>query len=142
MFTGGDRDGQPSPNMITIYINEAHAANTWPLGSDVSVNNTHVTIQDRLNCCNDFIELVDWTIPTFIDNETNQFEKSFFSWPDRSYVVDFVEQNPTKWNADFDREREAFTLKFIALPGGMGRRFQNWPETITAFLESGERSGH
>jgi hypothetical protein len=44
-------------NFLTVYILEAHADDTWPIGSDVVYKQTHTT-EERSCVARDFIQYV------------------------------------------------------------------------------------
>ncbi len=73
-----------------IYINEAHAVDVWPIGlSAGTINYSHKTINDRLQCANKFINTFDFKIPTYLDSMENQFEEEFSAWPFRYYIIEY-----------------------------------------------------
>jgi len=67
---------------------EAHAEDTWPLGSDVRYNQTH-TIEERAKVAKDFIVQNNYPYTIRIDEApSNTFNKTFATWPLRFYVID------------------------------------------------------
>ncbi len=88
-----------------IYINEAHAADVWPIGlSAGTINYSHKTINDRLTCANKFINTFNFTMPTYLDSIDNQFDTEFSVWPFRYYIINY--------NQDIDQ----FIFKYIPNP--------------------------
>jgi len=72
---------------LTVYILEAHAADTWPIGSDVVYNQT-TTIEERSAVARDFIEHNNYEFPIRIDPPQNPFNNVFAAWPLRFFVID------------------------------------------------------
>jgi hypothetical protein len=73
-----------------IYINEAHAVDVWPIGlSAGTINYSHKTIQDRATCASKFINTFDFSIPTYLDSMSNEFDETFGVWPFRYYVINW-----------------------------------------------------
>lgn len=67
---------------------EAHAEDTWPLGSDVRYNQTH-TLEDRSKVARDFIDQNNYHYTLRIDEApSNAFNELFAAWPLRFYVID------------------------------------------------------
>ncbi len=88
-----------------IYINEAHAADVWPIGlSAGTINYSHKTIDDRLTCANKFINTFNFTMPTYLDSIENEFDKEFSVWPFRYYIIDYNQDN------------DQFVFKYIPNP--------------------------
>jgi len=74
-------------NFLTVYILEAHANDTWPIGSDIVYNQTR-TIADRCNVACDFINDNSYEFPIRIDAPPNEaFNTLFAAWPLRFYVI-------------------------------------------------------
>ncbi|CAF3420727.1 unnamed protein product [Rotaria socialis] len=64
---------QNQGDMITVYIEEAHAADEWPIGSRISTG---------------------YRIPLLIDpvSEKNPFSQVYSPWPIRFYVIDHMKK--------------------------------------------------
>jgi len=77
----------PSISFLTVYILEAHASDTWPMGFDVEYKQTHTTL-DRLLVARDFITKNKYRYPLQIDPAPeNAFNSMFAAWPLRFYVI-------------------------------------------------------
>lgn len=77
--------------VLCVYIQEAHATNTWPLGLPISFETTH-TPEDRAAHAREFVELVDFRHRVLIDVPPAQgFNSLFAAWPLRFYVFDALE---------------------------------------------------
>lgn len=88
-----------------IYINEAHAIDVWPIGlSAGTINYSHKSITDRINCATKFINTFDFKIPMYLDSMSNDFDNIFSVWPFRFYVI------------EFDQTKSVFVFKFIPNP--------------------------
>jgi hypothetical protein len=83
MAAYGDR-----ANLLTIYISEAHAADTWPLGMKVCYNQTH-HLEDRAKVAQDFIRDNQYEFELVLDEPPkNAFDSLFAAWPLRFYVIE------------------------------------------------------
>ncbi len=74
-------------NFLTIYILEAHAIDTWPIGSDVQFKQTH-SLEERMVPCKAFINDNNYEFPVRIDAPPDPFNTLFAAWPLRMYVID------------------------------------------------------
>jgi len=73
---------------LTVYILEAHAADTWPIGSDVVYNQTK-NLEDRCSVARNFIAENKYDFPIRIDAPPeDKFNTLFAAWPLRFYVID------------------------------------------------------
>jgi hypothetical protein len=76
--------------IMCVYIQEAHAVNTWPLGLEISFETTH-TPEARAEHAKFFCEKFNFKHPTYIDVPPAQaFNTLFAAWPLRFYVFDAV----------------------------------------------------
>ena len=85
---------------------EAQAADQWPLGKQVQINqhivsrfrgnsqkfinfipNLVKTLQDRINAAKLFQKEANFQIPLFVDAMDNNFNKAYAAWPERAYVI-------------------------------------------------------
>ncbi|CAF1207716.1 unnamed protein product [Adineta steineri] len=80
---------QDRVDMITIYIEEAHAADEWPIGSRICYVQPKTDV-DRINIANDFIQVTEYRLPLLIDpvSRNNPFSQVYNPWPIRFYVID------------------------------------------------------
>ncbi|CAF5221074.1 unnamed protein product, partial [Rotaria magnacalcarata] len=53
-------------DMITVYIEEAHAVDEWPIGSRICYVQPKCDA-DRIHIANDFIKATEYRIPLLID---------------------------------------------------------------------------
>jgi len=75
-------------DMLTVYISEAHAQDTWPLGLAIKYNQTH-SIEERAKVARDFLAQNDYPYPLMLDvPPANEFDKLFAAWPLRFYVIE------------------------------------------------------
>jgi len=75
-------------DMLTVYISEAHAQDTWPLGLKIKYNQTH-TVEERATVARDFIAHNKYEFPIMLDVPPgNEFDKLFAAWPLRFYVIE------------------------------------------------------
>jgi hypothetical protein len=73
---------------LTVYILEAHAVDTWPLGFDQCYKQTN-TLEERSSVARDFIRDNNYEFPIRIDAPPNDaFNTLFAAWPLRFYVID------------------------------------------------------
>ncbi len=80
---------QDRVDMVTVYIEEAHASDEWPIGSRICYVQPKCD-GDRIRIADDFIKATDYRIPLFIDpvSLNNPFSKAYSPWPIRFYVID------------------------------------------------------
>lgn len=77
--------------VMCVYIQEAHATNTWPLGLPISFETTH-TPEARAEHAQFFCQRFNFPHPTYIDVPPAQaFNALFAAWPLRFYVFDSVD---------------------------------------------------
>eukprot|EP00162_Nutomonas_longa_P015076 comp22187_c0_seq1/m.52257 comp22187_c0_seq1/g.52257 ORF comp22187_c0_seq1/g.52257 comp22187_c0_seq1/m.52257 type:complete len:145 (-) comp22187_c0_seq1:224-658(-) len=76
-----------------VYVSEAHACDTWPLGLQPEVP-SHKCIEDRVHCASEFhanrIRAHHPALaraPVYVDNFDNAFETVYATWPMRYYVI-------------------------------------------------------
>lgn len=75
-------------NYFTVYIDEAHAQDTWPLGCEVKYNSTH-TLEERQKVAQDMVNDNEFYYPVFLDKPPEKsFDKLFAAWPLRFYVIE------------------------------------------------------
>jgi len=74
---------------------EAHASDTWPMGFEVEIPQTH-TSEQRCTAAKDFIVNNSYDFTTLIDEApANEFNKFFAAWPLRFYVIEMIKSKPT-----------------------------------------------
>ena len=78
---------------LTIYIEEAHASDEWPIGSRICYVQPKCDA-DRISIANDFIKSTGYEVPLLIDSvsRNNPFSKVYNPWPIRFYIVDQMKQ--------------------------------------------------
>jgi len=106
---------QETTHFLSIYIEEAHAQDEWPLGKR-ECHNQPKALEERINLAKLYITKYHSEIPILVDDMDNNFEKSYASWPDRYYVIEGGEimliGKPTiEWGYD----RESFATEMRAL---------------------------
>lgn len=76
-------------DMLTIYIEEAHASDEWPIGSRICYVQPK-SDDDRIKIAKDFIDATGYRLPLLIDPVSlgNPFSKEYNPWPIRFYVID------------------------------------------------------
>ncbi|CAF3561881.1 unnamed protein product [Adineta steineri] len=76
-------------DLITVYIEEAHASDEWPIGSRISYVQPKCDV-DRIRIAKDFVETTKYRIRLLIDpvSRDNPFSKMYNPWPIRFYVID------------------------------------------------------
>jgi len=73
---------------LCVYIQEAHALDTWPFGLEQCYRSTH-TVNDRCNVASDFISIENFQHEVLIDvPPVSAFNALFAAWPLRFYVLD------------------------------------------------------
>ena len=77
--------------MLLVYIQEAHATDTWPLGLPIEHTTTH-DVESRASHCAQFLDDNDFPHRALIDAPpASRFNETFAAWPLRFYVLDGVE---------------------------------------------------
>lgn len=69
-----------------MYIAEAHAADTWPLGSEVSVVPSHKSLGERVACARR-LRQAGVRMPIGVDDMSDGFLHAYAAWPERFYVI-------------------------------------------------------
>jgi len=73
---------------LTIYILEAHAIDTWPMGFEQNYKQT-TSLQERASVCSDFVKDNSYPYSVRIDAPPEDaFNTLFAAWPLRFYVID------------------------------------------------------
>jgi len=74
---------------------EAHAADTWPMGFEVELPQTH-TCEQRCKVARGFISDNNYEFTIRIDEApANAFNNFFAAWPLRFYVIEKINDKPT-----------------------------------------------
>lgn len=77
--------------VLLVYIQEAHATDTWPLGLPISFETTH-TVEDRADHCARFLDENEFPHRAVVDAPpASLFNATFASWPLRFYIFDQME---------------------------------------------------
>lgn len=79
-------------DLLTVYIEEAHASDEWPIGSQICYAQPKCDA-DRMRIASDFIQATGYRVPLLLDpvSHDNPFSKVYSPWPIRFYVI-----NPNK----------------------------------------------
>ena len=75
----------PHIRAVFIYIEEAHAVDEWPIGSEVKEPQAK-TLDERLKAAQKLGLSDRWTL--LLDSMDNSFSKAFSPWPFRYYLFD------------------------------------------------------
>lgn len=85
-------------SFLTVYIMEAHAADTWPMGFEVCYPQTTST-SERCAVARDFIKDNQYDYPIRIDPPpADAFNTLFAAWPLRFYIIG--EDSTVTWIAE------------------------------------------
>jgi len=71
-------------DFLAVYIQEAHAADEWPVGKNISFCDQHKTLTDR---CSLAKGVNAGEISVLVDNMNNDFQTKYSSWPFRFYIL-------------------------------------------------------
>lgn len=74
-------------DFLTLYIREAHAKDEWPMSADVCYLQPK-TLAQRLSIAQDFVKRYNYQIAMVVDNMDDGFEKDYFAWPERLFVIE------------------------------------------------------
>jgi hypothetical protein len=77
---------------VLVYLSEAHASDTWPLGAEVSVCTQSRVLQDRQDYLKLLQQAVDFDLESLfqvivVDDMKDTFLDTYSAWPLRYYVV-------------------------------------------------------
>jgi len=72
---------------LAIYIEEAHAADEWPVGKTISFLNQPKNIVERCEAAKNFVIRKRYSVPMLVDPMTNPYQAQFAAWPFRFYVI-------------------------------------------------------
>ncbi|CAF1060001.1 unnamed protein product [Didymodactylos carnosus] len=80
---------QGRADIVTVYIEEAHATDEWPIGSRICYLQPK-SDADRIRIADDFIKSTGYRILLLIDpvSRNNPFSQVYAPWPIRFYVID------------------------------------------------------
>jgi len=91
---------------LCVYIQEAHAVDTWPFGLEQCYHSTH-TVEERCVVARDFIAKEQFKQELLIDvPPTGAFNALFAAWPLRFYVL------------DVDGDQRSAVVSFVSDPFG------------------------
>ena len=75
----------PHIRAVFIYIEEAHAVDEWPIGSEVREHQAK-SLEDRYAAAKKLGLSDKWML--LLDSMDNEFSKAFSPWPFRYYLFD------------------------------------------------------
>lgn len=113
-------------DIYLLYILEAHFVEKdaegnftggWPIGYQYNYSQ-HKSMEDRRSMVKVLIDEYHPTIPTLMDNATNDFQNTYHPWPDKAYV--FVDGK----------------IKYIARGNEDGTRNMVWTDEIAELLDA------
>lgn len=100
---------------------EAHAADTWPMGFEIEIPQTH-TCAKRCEVARDFVLKNDYNFPIVIDEApSNAFNEFFAAWPLRFYVIEMIHGKATM---TYIHEPEGDAVYVARLHEFLERRFK------------------
>jgi len=100
---------------------EAHAADTWPMGFEIEIPQTH-TCERRCEVARQFVHENDYEFPIVIDEApANKFNAFFAAWPLRFYVIEKIDEKPTM---TYIHEPEGDSVRVRRLHEFLERRFR------------------
>jgi hypothetical protein len=70
-----------------VYIKEAHARDTWPMGPAVSIVDDPKTDEDRVQNALKMRAELGLELPLAVDTVEDQFLQAFAAWPERFFVI-------------------------------------------------------
>jgi len=80
-------------DMVTVYIEEAHAIDEWPMGdgakgSDFKAIAQPVNLAQRAEAAKLLVTDLGYEVPLLVDNMENEVRIKYACWPLRFYVID------------------------------------------------------
>ena len=70
-----------------VYIQEAHASDSWRLAGNVSVATPH-TFDERGTVASSCVRKLGIEMPALVDGVDDTTESAYTGWPDRLYLID------------------------------------------------------
>jgi type I thyroxine 5'-deiodinase len=70
-----------------VYIEEAHASDSWRLAGNVSVA-TPLSFDERGTVASSCVRKLGIEMPALVDGVENTTEVAYTGWPDRLYLID------------------------------------------------------
>ena len=106
-------------DLLTIYIEEAHALDEWPIGSRIAYAQPK-SDADRLSIVRDFITATGYRLPMLVDpvSRGNPFSRLYAPWPIRFYIIN--QQN---------------TFSYIAAPVGCSFSLTEISQALDAAID-------
>ncbi len=83
--------------MVLCYITEAHAADEWPIGPEISTRVQPTSDAERVEAANELSERCG--MPMLVDTIENNFEEAFAAWPFRFWGVENGKLSLVAWPA-------------------------------------------
>mmetsp|Transcript_23586 Transcript_23586/g.20649 ORF Transcript_23586/g.20649 Transcript_23586/m.20649 type:complete len:132 (+) Transcript_23586:39-434(+) len=85
-----DKYNENGINFVSIYIQEAHANDEWPIRTKKELRiNQHTNIAEKVKAAKFMQEYTGWKIPLFVDGiDGDNFENRFHAWPFRVFAMD------------------------------------------------------
>jgi hypothetical protein len=79
--------------MVTVYIEEAHAIDEWPMGDGAKGSEFKAIVQprnipERAEAAKLLVTELGYEIPLVVDNMENEVRIKYACWPLRFYVID------------------------------------------------------
>jgi hypothetical protein len=79
--------------MVTVYIEEAHALDEWPMGDGAKGSEFRAIIQprtiaERAEAAKLLVTDLGYEVPLVVDNMENEVRIKYACWPLRFYVID------------------------------------------------------
>jgi len=80
-------------DMVTVYIEEAHAIDEWPMGdgakgSEFKAIVQPVSLAERAKAAQLLVTELGYEVPLVVDNMENEVRIKYACWPLRFYVID------------------------------------------------------
>jgi len=80
-------------DMVTVYIEEAHAVDEWPMGDGAKGSDFKAIVQprslsERAQAAQLLVTDLDYEVPLVLDNMENEVRVKYACWPLRFYVID------------------------------------------------------
>ena len=76
--------------VIFIYLREAHADNSWPIGTpkQYAVSTDHATIDERCSIAKEITTVLPplASIPIYADDMNDKFTKTYGAWPTQFFL--------------------------------------------------------
>jgi len=125
------REFEGKVDMVTVYIEEAHAVDEWPMGdgakgSEFKAIVQPVSLAERATAAELLVTELGYEVPLVVDNMQNEVRIKYACWPLRFYVIDgdqvWYKAQPSSYRYSVPALRESVIALLEAKGGDCNER--------------------